>query len=166
MISFLGDGQGNAPDGFLLLDENFEIISKYGEFDSKNLVSFSYDFWYQPYHNVMISSEWTAPNTFFDGFNQADIASKKYGQGIYFWNWSEQKMFKKVEFGSEGMLPLELRFNHNPKSSHGFVGAALSSCIWHFYKSDETWKVEKVIQVSKSCARLNNRYITLILNVL
>ena len=51
MISFLGDGQGNAPGGFLLLDENFEILSKYGESDSKNLVSFSYDFWYQPFHN-------------------------------------------------------------------------------------------------------------------
>ena len=37
----------------------------------------------------------------------------------------------------------------NPKSTHGFVGAALSSSIWHFWKPDgqTEWKVEKVIQV-------------------
>jgi selenium-binding protein 1 len=47
----VGDADGNSPGGFLILNENFEIISKYGEADSKNLVTFSYDFWYQPYHN-------------------------------------------------------------------------------------------------------------------
>ena len=27
-------------------------------------IPFGYDFWYQPRHNVMVSSEWAAPNTF------------------------------------------------------------------------------------------------------
>ena len=86
---------------------------------------------------------------FFNGFNPSDIKNEKYGQCIYFWNWSEGKMIKKIDLGSEGLLPLELRFHHNPKSSHGFVGAALSSSIWHYWKSDEEndWKAEKVIQV-------------------
>jgi selenium-binding protein 1 len=53
MISFLGDRNGDAPGGFLLFNENFDIVSKYGDEDSKNLVSFSYDFWYQPYHNSL-----------------------------------------------------------------------------------------------------------------
>jgi methanethiol oxidase len=40
-----------------------------------------------------------------------------------------------------------LRFLHNPKSTHGFVGAALSSSIWHWFKNDNNeWVVEKVIQ--------------------
>jgi len=60
----------------------------------------------------MVSSEWTAPKTFFNGFNPEDLGKKKYGQCIYFWNWREEKMIKKVDLGSEGMLPLELRFHH------------------------------------------------------
>jgi selenium-binding protein 1 len=41
----------------------------------------------------------------------------------------------------------ELRFLHNPRSTHGFVGAALSSSIWHWFKNDNNeWIVEKVIQ--------------------
>ena len=51
MISFLGDKNGDTPGGFLLLDENFDIASRWGEQDSKEKVGFSYDFWYQPYHN-------------------------------------------------------------------------------------------------------------------
>lgn len=37
----------------------------------------------------------------------------------------------------------------NPKSTHGFVGAALSSAIWHFWKpkGGNDWKFEKIIQV-------------------
>ena len=35
---------------------------------------FGYDFWYQPRHNVMVSSEWGEPNTFLNGFNPADVA--------------------------------------------------------------------------------------------
>jgi methanethiol oxidase len=41
---------------------------------------------------------------------------------------------------------LELRFHHNPKSSHGFIGAALSSAVWHWYRKDDEWIIEKIIQ--------------------
>lgn len=36
-----------------------------------------YDFWYQPRHNVMISTEWAAPNVLRDGFNPADVEAGK-----------------------------------------------------------------------------------------
>ena len=36
-----------------------------------------YDFWYQPRHNVMISSEWGAPSAFTKGFNPEDVAAGK-----------------------------------------------------------------------------------------
>lgn len=35
---------------------------------------FGYDFWYQPRHNVMISTEWGAPKALADGFNLAHVA--------------------------------------------------------------------------------------------
>ena len=34
---------------------------------------FGYDFWYQPRHNVMISSEWGEPNTFLKGFDPVHV---------------------------------------------------------------------------------------------
>jgi selenium-binding protein 1 len=36
-------------------------------------VEFGYDFWYQPYHNVMISTELASPNVFKKGFNPAHV---------------------------------------------------------------------------------------------
>lgn len=53
MISFLGDENGNAPGGFLLLDESFNVKGKWAEIESKKM-SFNYDFWYQPFHNIMV----------------------------------------------------------------------------------------------------------------
>ncbi len=34
---------------------------------------FGYDFWYQPRHNVMISSEWGEPKSFVHGFNPQHV---------------------------------------------------------------------------------------------
>ena len=46
------------------------------------------------------------------------------------------------------MFNVEVRFHHDPKSSHGFVGAALSSSIWHWWKTNENkWLMEKIIQI-------------------
>jgi len=36
-------------------------------------IKFGYDFWYQPRHNVMVSSEWAAPNTFMPGFDLEEV---------------------------------------------------------------------------------------------
>ena len=32
-----------------------------------------YDFWYQPYHNVMIATEWGHPRSFFKGLDMKDV---------------------------------------------------------------------------------------------
>ncbi len=61
MISMLGDENLNGPGGFLILDEEFEIAGRW-EARTEGMY-FNYDFWYQPRHNVMVSSEWAAPST-------------------------------------------------------------------------------------------------------
>ena len=38
---------------------------------------FGYDFWYQPRHNVMVSSEWGAPNAYLKGFDPKDVEEGK-----------------------------------------------------------------------------------------
>ena len=51
--------------GYLQLDKEFNIIGRWE--NSMGGIKFGYDFWYQPRHNVMVSSEWAAPNTFMPG---------------------------------------------------------------------------------------------------
>ena len=145
IISMLGDGDGNGPGGFLTLDEHFNIT---GRWEAKtDPMRFNYDFWYQPRHNVMVSSEWASPSTYFPGFDLDDVKAGKYGQHIHFWDWEKHEIVQSFDLGEDGLLPLELRFHHNPDSTHGFVGAALSSNMWHWHKADGEWKVEKVIDV-------------------
>jgi len=44
-------------------------------------------------------------------------------------------------------MPLETRFLHNPNECQGFVGCALSSTVYRFFKHEEQWVAEKVIEV-------------------
>ena len=145
IISMLGDAKGNAPGGFLHLNKHFEIIGRW-ENDLGNM-KFNYDFWYQPRHNVMVSTEWAAPNTFMPGFDLEEVGHLKYGREIHFWDFKQKKVVKTHYLGEDGLVPLEVRFHHNPESSHGFVGAAMSSNIIHWYKRDNEWIVQKIIDV-------------------
>ena len=146
MISMLGDERGDGPGGFLELDQEFNIAGRW----EKNLagMNYNYDFWYQPRHNVMVSSEWAAPNTTRPGFNLEDVKAGKYGHHIHFWDWEKRSIAQSIDLGEAGMIPLEVRFHHDPASTHGFVGAALSSVIWHWHKAGSDWKVEKAIEVA------------------
>src|SRR4051794_34397502 len=77
MLSMLGNAKGEGPGGFLLLNDKFEPKGRW-EADAKGM-NFNYDFWYQPRHNVMVSSEWGAPKTFQPGPNFDDVKAGKYG---------------------------------------------------------------------------------------
>ena len=146
MISMLGDDKGNGPGGFLLLDDKFEIAGAWEK--SRQGMNYNYDFWYQPRHDVMISSEWAAPNTTRPGFKLDDVKAGKYGHHLHFWDWKTRNIIKSIDLGENGMIPLEVRFHHNPASTHGFAGAALSSTMWHWFKDGNDWKADKVIEVA------------------
>jgi selenium-binding protein 1 len=143
MISMLGDAQGRAPGGFMMLSPSFDIAGRW-EGDAAGM-QYNYDFWYQPRHNIMVSSEFAAPQTYFSGFSLEDVQAGKYGRRIHFWDWNQRRLLRSVDLGETGLIPLEVRFLHDPASTHGFVGAALSSSMWHYYKSGSEWKVDKVI---------------------
>ena len=45
-------------------------------------------------------------------------------------------MLQRIDLGKEdGMMPLEIRFLHNPDATEGFVGCALSSTIFRFFRT-------------------------------
>lgn len=146
IVSMLGDADGNGPGGYLRLNKDFEIVGRW-ENNTKGM-NFSYDFWYQPRHNMMVSTEWASPNTFLPGFDLNDVSKGKYGRHIHFWDFKNKSIERSIDLGDEGMIPLEARFHHNPDSTHGFVGATLSSNIFHWFKDSKgELQIEKIIDV-------------------
>lgn len=146
IISMLGDADGNAPGGFLHVNEEFEIVGRW-ENDITGM-NYNYDFWYQPRHNMMVSSEWGAPNTFMPGFDLEDVGAGKYGQSIHFWDFEGKKIVKSIDMGAEGMIPLEVRGMHDPESNEGMFAATLSSNVFRWWKTDDgDFEIEKVIDI-------------------
>ncbi|XP_075978719.1 methanethiol oxidase isoform X3 [Anticarsia gemmatalis] len=63
MISTMGDKDENGKGDFVLIDS--KTLKMTGTWTKGNkTANFGYDFWYQPYHDVMFSTEWGAPKRF------------------------------------------------------------------------------------------------------
>ncbi|GAQ79370.1 selenium-binding protein [Klebsormidium nitens] len=148
MISFMGDVEGNSKgSGFLLLDSNFKPKGRW-EATDKDSPPFGYDFWYQPRHNVLISSSWGAPKAFTKGFNPAHVGEGLYGQELYVYDWTHRTLKQKLDLGGTGLIPLEIRFLHEPNRSEGYVASALSSTLVRFFKKeDDTWDTQVAVTV-------------------
>uniref|UniRef100_A0A7S0RZN5 Methanethiol oxidase n=1 Tax=Chlamydomonas leiostraca TaxID=1034604 RepID=A0A7S0RZN5_9CHLO len=144
MISAMGDEEGKGKGAFLLLDQNLKIKGTW----SNEATKYGYDFWYQPRHDILLSTGWGAPQAFSKGFNPAEIESS-YGSAAYVWSWQERSIKQTLELGPEGLVPLEVRFKHDPASPHGFIGAALSSNVIHVTKESEGSDKWKAVTVFK-----------------
>ncbi|WIV66951.1 selenium-binding protein SBP56-related protein [Natrialbaceae archaeon AArc-T1-2] len=145
IISMLGNADGELPGGFLQLDqEDFSIDGRW-EAD-RGEMAMNYDYWYQPRHNVLVSSEWAAPETYYPGFDLDDVEDGNYGDSLHIWDWESREHVQTLAFGEDGQIPLEVRMSHNPEETQGYVGAALSSNMIHFYEESEgTWDWDVVI---------------------
>ena len=84
----------------------------------------------------MVTSEWAAPNTFMPGFDLEEVGHLKYGRRLHIWDFEARKPVETMYLGEDGLIPLEVKFHHNPDSTHGFCGAALSANVIHFWKSE------------------------------
>jgi methanethiol oxidase len=146
VISMLGDADGNGTCGFAVLDaRTFEVKGRWE--DGGERPRLNYDFWYQPRRNVLISSEFGEPRAFESGFDPDDVAAGRYGSRLHFWNLSERRLEQSLDLGEEGLIPLELRWLHDPDADEGFVGAALSSTMWRFHRENGSYGADKVIAV-------------------
>jgi len=127
---------GDNSGSFLLLDaKTFEVRGTWPDGDKRT--EFGYDFWYQPRHNVMLSTEWGSPNKIKQVFNVNDVEDGFYGNRIHVWDWATKTLKQSLTLeGPEGLIPLEVRFMHDPTKCHAFVGTALGSAIYHIYKDE------------------------------
>jgi len=146
VVSMLGDADGNGACGFAVLDATtFEVKGRWE--NGSETPPLNYDFWYQPRKNVLLSSEFGEPNAYEPGFDLADVEAGRYGHRLHFWNLAERKLQQTVDLGESGLLPFEVRWLHDPDAEQGFVGAALSSTMWRFYRDNGNWAANQVIAV-------------------
>lgn len=87
------------------------------------------------------------------GFNPDDVSAGNYGSSLYMWDWEKKKMIQEIKLGEDGLVPLEVRFLHEPSQPHAYVGAALSSNVIHVTKNEskgdakeEPWKAKVAIK--------------------
>lgn len=116
----MGDENEEGKGGFVLLDGQSFIVK--GTWERKPL-EFGYDYWYQPYHNVLISTEWGAPKAFRSGFNPQHVADGLYGHHLNVMDWTTHELIKRIDLGPDGKLPLEIRFLHDPTATEATWGA-------------------------------------------
>jgi methanethiol oxidase len=146
VVSMLGDADGNGACGFAVLDaRTFEVKGRWDA--GSNGARLNYDFWYQPRQNVLASSEFGEPNAYEPGFDLDDVAAGRYGSRLHFWNLAERRVEQTLELGETGLVPLEVRWLHDPDADEGYVGAALSSTMWHFHRNNGSYSADKVIAV-------------------
>ena len=55
------------------------------------------------------------------GFDLEEVGHLKYGREIHLWDFEKREPKQTFYLGEDGLIPLEVRFHHNPDSTHGFV---------------------------------------------
>ena len=138
VISMLGDADGKAAGGFAVLDaRTFEIKGRWN--DGGPTPPFNYDFWYQPRLDTLISSEFGEPNAFEPGFDLADVQGRALRAAAALLEPVGPTGEADDRPGREGLVPLELRWLHDPDATQGFAAAALSSAVWRYQRENGPW---------------------------
>ena len=137
---------GNGAGGFAVIDaRTFELKGRWENGGPRPPLN--YDFWYQPRKNVLVSSEFGEPNAYEPGFDIADVAAGRYGSGCTSGTWASDGSTRRIDLGEAGLVPLEVRWLHDPDATEGFVGAALSSNIFRWHRANGAWEADQVIAV-------------------
>lgn len=77
---------------------------------------------------AIIPSCITAP--FWSALRKSTLSAGKYGTHLNVYSWSEQRLLQRIDLGLEGVMPLEVRFLHDPLATQGFVGCALYANVF------------------------------------
>eukprot|EP01042_Synura_sphagnicola_P024605 gene24605-31493_t len=99
----------------------------------------------------MVSTEFGAPSSFILGFNPAE-ATSHYGHHVHVWNFKEKTLRHSIDLGADGLIPLEVRFAHDPVKPWGYVGAALSSNVIYLEIDEATKEVSHSVAVKQAWA--------------
>lgn len=67
-----------------------------------------------------------------------------YGKSIHVWDWTTHRYLQEIPLGDEGAIPLEIRFLHNPRAAEGFVGCALASTVFRYFKNPVSFSYSSI----------------------
>jgi selenium-binding protein 1 len=157
-MSALGSPDGEGPGGIFILDpDSFEVLGKW-EID-RGPQYLGYDFWWHLGHDTLITSEWGTPRMVESGVNPEILLKGGYGHSLHIWDLRKRTHVKALDLGPEQQMVLELRPAHDPAKAYGFVGVVvslkdLSASIWLWYRENNDWKIQKVIEIPAEPADL------------
>src|SRR5437588_836197 len=100
-LACLHEGTGvDAPDFLAVVDaETFEVKGRWE--NGTTHPPLNYDFWYQPRHNVLISSEFGEPNAYEGGCDIDDVQAGRYGHRLHFWDLGERWLTQTIDLGEQ-----------------------------------------------------------------
>ena len=75
------------------------------------------------------------------------MAAGKYGHRLHFWDWQKHELTQSIDLGQEGLIPWRFASTTIRTAHMAFVGAALSSTMWHCHKVNGVWQADNVIAV-------------------
>ena len=97
---------------------------------------------------MLVSSEFGEPNAYEGGF---DIGRRRAraatGSGSTSGTSRSGELEQTIDLGESGLIPLEVRWLHNPEADEGFVGAALSSNMFRWHRTNGSYSADEVITV-------------------
>ena len=110
---------------------------------------FNYDFWYQPRKNTLVSSEFGAPERLRARLRPRTTSPPgATASRLHFWNLAERRALEQtLDLGENGLVPLEIRWQHDPDADEGFVGATLSQHHQALPPRERLLRAEPVIEV-------------------
>jgi selenium-binding protein 1 len=150
-VSALGNAQGKAPGGILLIDpETFDVRGRW-EIE-RGPQELAYDAWWHLGYDTLVTSEWGTPDTVENGLIPELLLGAKYGRRLHFWDLHKRRHVQTIDFGDKYQLVFELRPAHDPTKAYGFVNCVisledLSSSIWVWHRDGDEWAVTKVIDI-------------------
>ncbi|HEX6309760.1 MAG TPA: selenium-binding protein SBP56-related protein [Longimicrobiales bacterium] len=150
-VSAIGNADGDAPGGILVLDhDTFEPLGAW-EID-RGPQRLAYDFWWHLGWDVMLTSEWGTPNTVEAGLQPDVLMDKGYGRDLHVWDLRKRRHVRALRLGDDAQFVLELRPAHHPGRRYGFAGVVLnlsdlSSSIWLWHFRDGDWQAQEVIRI-------------------
>src|SRR5919106_1635217 len=102
-MSALGNPEGDAPGGVLLLDhDNFSPLGQW-EID-RGPQNLAYDVWWNIGYDTLLTSEWGTPNMVEDGLNPELLG--QYGRHLHVWDLKKRRHTQAIDLGAEQQMVL------------------------------------------------------------
>ena len=133
VVSMLGDADGNGAGGFAVLDAKTFEVKAAGRTAARSRRSTTTSGTSRA-RTCSSRREFGEPNAYEPGLRPRRRRGRPLRPRLHFWNLDERELEQTIDLGEKGLVPLEVRWLHDPDAEEGFVGAALSSTMWRFYR--------------------------------